>query len=73
MRHKMVNLDSTSHEYASKMKNFSKWIRAQLLHKQNGLSVESLLEETDRQQQLLSQIAMGEKKWSQGVGWVDVE
>ena len=73
MRHKMVTLCPTTYEIAQKTKNFSGWIREQLHHKNNNLTIDELLEETDRQQQLLSQIAMGEKKWQQGIGWVDVE
>lgn len=36
MRHKMVNLDSTSHEYASKMPNFSAFVRKIIQHHMNG-------------------------------------
>lgn len=35
MKHKMVNLCPTSFEIAAKKKNFSKWVRDQLLKDQN--------------------------------------
>jgi len=73
MRNKMITLCPTTYEESQRMKNFSLWIRQQLMWKTNGYDVETLLKETDRQQQLLSQVAMGEKKWQQGIGWVDVE
>lgn len=34
MRHKMVNLCPTTYEIASKMPNFSKWIRQKILEEQ---------------------------------------
>lgn len=40
MRHKMVNLDSTSHEYASKMSNFSAFVRKQIALHMQGETVE---------------------------------
>ena len=40
MRHKMVNLDSTSHEYASNMKNFSKFVRDQIELHRKGETLE---------------------------------
>ena len=30
MRNKMITLDPSAYEYASKMKNFSQWVRDQL-------------------------------------------
>ena len=73
MRNKMITLCPTTYEEAQRTKNFSSWVRQQLMWKSNGYDVDLLLKETDRQQELLSQIAMGEKKWVQGTGWVDVE
>lgn len=69
----MLTLCPTTYEEAQRMKNFSLWVRQQLMWKSNGVDIDTLLKETDRQQQLLSQIAMDEKKWVQGTGWVDVE
>ena len=40
MRHKMVNLDSTSHEYASKMSNFSAFVRKQIKLHMEGETIE---------------------------------
>lgn len=40
MRHKMVNLDPTSHEYASNMKNFSAFVRKQIELHRNGETIE---------------------------------
>lgn len=40
MRHKMVNLDSTSHEYASKMTNFSAFVRQQIKLHMEGETIE---------------------------------
>lgn len=40
MRHKMVNLDSTSHEYASKMSNFSAFVRKQIALHMEGETIE---------------------------------
>ncbi len=40
MRHKMVNLDSTSHEYASKMSNFSAFVRKQIALHMAGETIE---------------------------------
>lgn len=73
MRNKMITLCPTTYEEAQRMKNFSHWIRQQLMWKTNGYDVETMLKELDRMQTLLSAISMGEKKWSQGFGWVDVE
>ena len=73
MRNKMVTLCPTTYEFAQKTKNFSGWIRAQLVYKNNGLTIDDLLIEQDRLSNLLSSIAMGEMKWVQGQGWVDVE
>ena len=41
MRHKMVNLDSTSHEYASKMTNFSAFVRTQIALHMKGETIEA--------------------------------
>lgn len=41
--------------------------------KSNGFDLEELIKENDRLEALLSAVAMGEKKWKQGIGWVDVE
>lgn len=73
MRQKMITLCPTTWENAAQMKNFSLWIRQQLLWKSNGYEVEELIKEVGRLEDLLSAVAMGEKKWQQGVGWVDVE
>ena len=40
MRHKMVNLDSTAHEYASKMNNFSAFVRKQIALHMAGETIE---------------------------------
>lgn len=69
----MITLCPTTWEDAQRMKNFSLWIRQQLLWKSNGFDLEELIKENDRLENLLSAVAMGEKKWKQGIGWVDVE
>ena len=38
-RHKMVNLCPTTYELASRMPNFSKWVRAKLLDQQQQSEV----------------------------------
>jgi len=40
MRHKMINLDPTSHEYASNMKNFSEFVRKQIDLHRKGETIE---------------------------------
>lgn len=69
----MITLCPTTWEMASKMRNFSAWIREQLRYKDDGWRLNELIEEVDRLESILSAVAMGEKKWKQGVGWVDVE
>lgn len=73
MRQKMITLCPTTWEMASKMRNFSAWIREQLRYKDDGWRINELIEEVDRLESMLSAVAMGEKKWKQGVGWVDNE
>ena len=55
------------------MRNFSKWIREQLRYREQGFQIEELIREIDRLESLISAIAMGEKEWKQGVGWVDAD
>lgn len=69
----MITLCPTTWEMASKMRNFSAWIREQLRYKDDGWRINELIEEVDRLESILSAVAMGEKKWKQGVGWVDNE
>jgi hypothetical protein len=69
----MITLCPTTWESAAKMRNFSKWIREQITWKDQGFEIRELLEEVDRLESLLSAVAMGEKVWKQGVGWVDNE
>ena len=73
MRQKLVTLDPTSFETSKQMKNFSAWVRMQLIHYNNGYTIESLMQECDRIQQLLSDIIDGKKVWKNGFGWVVVE
>ena len=73
MRQKMITLCPTTWENAAKMKNFSKWIREQLRYREQGWEIKQLIEEIDHLESLISAIAMGEKEWKQGVGWVDSE
>ncbi len=73
MRQKLVTLDPTSFETSKQMKNFSAWVRMQLIHYNNGYTIESLMQECDRMQQLLSDIIDGKKVWKNGFGWVVVE
>jgi len=47
MRHKMVNLDSTSHEYASKMKNFSAFVRKQIELHMRGETIEDAVRQRE--------------------------
>ena len=53
MRHKMINLCPTTWEMASKMRNFSGWIRKQLRYKEDGWEIEDLIQEIDRFSNLL--------------------
>lgn len=69
----MTTLCPTTYETAQKMRNFSAWIREQLRYFDDGWRINELIEEVDRLESMLSAIAMGEKKWEQGVGWVDAE
>ena len=39
MRNKMITLDPSAYEYASKMKNFSEWVREQLTAHAKGESL----------------------------------
>ena len=73
MRQKMITLSPTTWEHAAKMRNFSGWIREQLRYREQGFEIKQLLEELDHFERLISAIAMGEKMWKQGVGWVDSE
>ena len=73
MRQKMITLCPTTWEHAAKMRNFSEWIREQLRYREQGFEIKQLLEELDHFERLISAIAMGEKVWKQGVGWVDNE
>lgn len=73
MRHKMITLCPTTFEQAQRMRNFSSWVRKQLMWKDDGYEIEDLIKELDRFSNLLESIRLGEKKWQQGVGWVDVE
>ena len=73
MRQKMITLCPTTWESAAKMRNFSKWIREQLRYREQGFEIRELIEEIDHLSNLISAIAMGEKEWKQGVGWVDTD
>ena len=72
MRHKMVNLDSTSHEYASRMTNFSAFVRECIANHSNGEDSEYLKEEIDRLKKLLDDVKNGRRYWD-GATWLVVE
>lgn len=72
MRHKMINLDPTSHEYASQMPNFSQFVRKCIRDHYEGEDTVYLKEQIAHYERLLSQIKSGHRKWN-GNTWVVVE
>ena len=73
MRNKMLTLDPTSYEWASKHRNFSRWVRERINDEINGDTIEVYTKELDRMSQLLTDIIEGRRKWVQGCGWVFVD
>lgn len=74
MRQKLITLDLTSFEIASKMSNFSGWVREQLKKyrdkDQNQLDIEDYEDESLRLRALLSSIAQKKTEWISPHGWV---
>ena len=67
MRHKMVNLCPTTYEIASKMKNFSGYVRQVMLESKD---VEYLESEVTRLSKLIDDIIEGKKRFIPNKGWV---
>jgi hypothetical protein len=72
MRHKMVNLDSTSHEYASKMSNFSAFVRECILNHSKEEDTPYLKEQVEQLKKLLDDVKNGRRVWD-GATWLVVE
>jgi hypothetical protein len=72
MRHKMINLDPTAHEYASQMPNFSQWVRKCIRDHYEGEDTVYLKEQIADLQKLLSDIKAGRRYWD-GNTWMVVE
>jgi len=74
MRQKLITLDLTSYELASKMSNFSGWVRQQLKEYrdpgQNRLDLDFYKGECKRQSELLKELAAGKKEWVSPHGWM---
>ena len=68
MRQKLITLDPTSFEIASKIPNFSEWVRRQLYaYRDNGqTTLDDLVyleESNERMRELLHDISLGVKEW----------
>ena len=72
LRHKMVNLDSTSHEYASKMSNFSAFVRECIVNHSKGEDTPYLKEEIELLKKLLDDVRDGRRYWDAAT-WLVVE
>ena len=69
MRNKMLTLDPTSYEWASKHRNFSRWVREKINDEINGDTIEAYAQELARMSELLNDIIEGRKVWENGYGW----
>ena len=69
-RHKMVNLCPTTYEIASKMPNFSKFVRKTLFNLDIHRDLEYLEEENKRLQALIDDVIDGKKRFVPGKGWI---
>lgn len=67
MRHKMVNLCPTTYEIASRMRNFSAYVRQVMIESKD---VEYLESEVTRLSKLIDDIIDGKKKFIPGKGWI---
>jgi len=74
MRQKLITLDPTSFEVASKMSNFSAWVREQLKKyrdkDQSQLDIEEDRIDLRRTRTLLDSISRGKTEWVSPHGWV---
>jgi len=74
MRQKLITLDLTSYETASKMTNFSGWVRSQLKKyrdpDQAQLDLEDDRRNLRRSRTLLKSIREGKTKWVSPHGWI---
>ena len=74
MRQKLITLDPTTFEIASKMPNFSEWVRIQLQNyrspKQMQLDLDYYETKSAQQSKLLQDIVSGRKEWSEKSGWI---
>lgn len=69
-RHKMVNLCPTTYEIASKMPNFSKFVRKTLFNQDLHKDLEYLEEENARLHALIADVIDGKKRFVPGKGWI---
>lgn len=68
----MVNLDSTAHEYASKMSNFSEFVRQCIRFHMDDEDPPYLQERIEDLQRLLEDVKNGRRYWN-GTTWMVVE
>ena len=74
MRQKLITLDPTSYEIASKMENFSQWVRRKLRQTRDPLQMElDYAEQTIGElQERLENVKEGRVKWVSPHGWLKV-
>ena len=77
MRHKMITLCPTTYEKASKIKNFSGWIRWCIRNRKDLLNVQEVVDDKNylesevvRYEKLVNDIINGKKRFVEGKGWI---
>ena len=77
MRHKMITLCPTTYDKASKIKNFSGWIRWCIKNRKDLLKVEEVIDDrnyleskVENYEQLIQDIIDGKKRFVEGKGWI---
>jgi hypothetical protein len=74
MRQKLITLDPTSFETASRIPNFSEWVRIQLQNyrspQQTQLDLEYYEAKSIQQSKLLQDIVSGRVEWDAASGWI---
>ena len=77
MRHKMITLCPTTYDKASKIKNFSGWIRWCSRNRKDLLKVQDVVDDRDylqsevvRYEQLIQDIIDGKKRFVKDKGWI---